>query len=514
MVKETNKATNRSNLLPYLALLAVLAAQLAFRLFLNQWEFFGDDACITFRYAQNLAWGRGFVYNPGEHVLGTTTPLYALILAVPVWLGMAVGAASRLVNIASDIFCVLLVFQVIKRISGRYFAALIGAIIYAVSPFFTLFIMKGMEYSLVSLLMLLTVSFMLARKQIAFGVVTALALILRVDLALFVLIMYITVWVAGKKFPLKELITTALVYLPWLIFSVLYFGSPVPVTLSAKLVQFVANTTFANNLEAMANSLGMLAAPILAYIVLAVLGLVANFKKLVVVALALWSLLYILAQLIFSPPFFAWYYLPLLVSLSILAGLGWGAIAGFAQRLFKSKAVCVALAVLVCLATAAVTIPLWTGRMARMVFLNTYEFNIARQAGTWCAVNLQEEATLMSPAPGYEGIFTRIRILDLGCLVSPQLLKYFRGRNYVDASRMAILAEKPDFLELFDPADPRTASETGYLPLKKFLYKGGKKARQVMIEHIIYANPQSEIAGRLLGLKSDGDVRFKDESIE
>ena len=34
-----------------------------------------DDAYITYRYARNLATGRGFVYNPGEAVMGTTAPL-------------------------------------------------------------------------------------------------------------------------------------------------------------------------------------------------------------------------------------------------------------------------------------------------------------------------------------------------------------------------------------------------------------------------------------------------------
>jgi len=40
-----------------------------------------DDAYITFRYARNLVNGLGFVYNPGQHVQGTTTPLYTLLLA-------------------------------------------------------------------------------------------------------------------------------------------------------------------------------------------------------------------------------------------------------------------------------------------------------------------------------------------------------------------------------------------------------------------------------------------------
>ena len=49
-----------------------------------------DDAYITFRYARNLVTGAGFVYNPGERVLGTTTPLYTWLLA-----GLALATGSR-----------------------------------------------------------------------------------------------------------------------------------------------------------------------------------------------------------------------------------------------------------------------------------------------------------------------------------------------------------------------------------------------------------------------------------
>ncbi|NTW09540.1 MAG: hypothetical protein HGA28_08240, partial [Anaerolineaceae bacterium] len=41
-----------------------------------------DDAFITYRYVQNLLSWQGLVFNPGEQVLGTTTPLYALLLSV------------------------------------------------------------------------------------------------------------------------------------------------------------------------------------------------------------------------------------------------------------------------------------------------------------------------------------------------------------------------------------------------------------------------------------------------
>jgi hypothetical protein len=40
-----------------------------------------DDPYITYRYAQNIGAGAGFIYNPAERTLSTTTPLFALVLA-------------------------------------------------------------------------------------------------------------------------------------------------------------------------------------------------------------------------------------------------------------------------------------------------------------------------------------------------------------------------------------------------------------------------------------------------
>ncbi len=51
-----------------------------------------DDFFITYRYADNLAAGRGFAFNPGERVFGLTAPGHGLLLA----------AAGRLSGIAVD----------------------------------------------------------------------------------------------------------------------------------------------------------------------------------------------------------------------------------------------------------------------------------------------------------------------------------------------------------------------------------------------------------------------------
>ncbi len=77
-----------------------LARALLFLLFLGQLLAFagikGEDCFITFRYARNLAEGRGLVYNPGEYVEGISNPYWALCNAALYALGMAKGLACTL----------------------------------------------------------------------------------------------------------------------------------------------------------------------------------------------------------------------------------------------------------------------------------------------------------------------------------------------------------------------------------------------------------------------------------
>ena len=57
-----------------------------------------DDVYITLRYAENLAAGRGFVFNPGEHVEGASNLLWVLILAAAAWGGFDPLLAAKLLG--------------------------------------------------------------------------------------------------------------------------------------------------------------------------------------------------------------------------------------------------------------------------------------------------------------------------------------------------------------------------------------------------------------------------------
>src|SRR5262249_10752316 len=68
-------------------------------------HFTADDALITFRYARNLIAGNGFIYNAGERVLGTTTPLFTLLLSGFGLVGVDPFTAALITNAISD--CVI-----------------------------------------------------------------------------------------------------------------------------------------------------------------------------------------------------------------------------------------------------------------------------------------------------------------------------------------------------------------------------------------------------------------------
>ncbi|HEX2897515.1 MAG TPA: hypothetical protein VHP63_05640, partial [candidate division Zixibacteria bacterium] len=73
-----------------------VAARLVFHFLTG---FTADDALITFRYAENLAAGNGFVYNLGERVLGTTTPLFTFLLTIFVLIKVPVFSAALFISL-------------------------------------------------------------------------------------------------------------------------------------------------------------------------------------------------------------------------------------------------------------------------------------------------------------------------------------------------------------------------------------------------------------------------------
>jgi len=200
-----------------------------------------DDAYITFRYARNLVEGVGFVYNPGERVLGTTTPLYTLLMA-----GLALATGSRdfptlalAVNALAGALSVGLLYGLGKRFAGHRAPATAAALLWAVAPFSVTFAVGGMETDLTVALLLAASYAHLTDRPHTMAALSALALLARPDTAILLGLLWLDlILTQTRKRQLvgvwrEGLIALALLA-PWLIFGTLYLGSPLTGSIAAK----------------------------------------------------------------------------------------------------------------------------------------------------------------------------------------------------------------------------------------------------------------------------------------
>lgn len=201
-----------------------------------------DDSFITFRYARNILAGDGFVYNPGEAVMGTTTPLYTLLMVA---LGTVSGGVhapfavlALSVNAAADALTVLLLW-LIGRHWRQDLAGAAAALTWAVLPFSVTFAIGGLETSVYVLLLTACAYYYITRQVAPAAFLGSLALLTRPDalilLAPIALDHLLRVLRKEEKLRWLDLLALLLLPLVWYGFATLQFGSPIPHSVQAKL---------------------------------------------------------------------------------------------------------------------------------------------------------------------------------------------------------------------------------------------------------------------------------------
>jgi hypothetical protein len=214
-----------------------------------------DDSYITFRYARNILAGEGFVYNPGERVLGTTTPFYTLLLT---GLGALFGGTQApfpvlalAVNALADAATCILLYLIGKRLSLEW-AGAGAALIWAIAPFSVTFAVGGLETSFYVLFLCSTATFHLYDRHKTTAFFGALALLTRPDALILLgpiaLDRLIQIWLEHRRKQnlLADVWNTswkeaALFLAPtvlWFGFATLYFGNPLPHSIGAKAIAY------------------------------------------------------------------------------------------------------------------------------------------------------------------------------------------------------------------------------------------------------------------------------------
>jgi hypothetical protein len=213
-----------------LALVAILGGVVSYFTFA---DFLFEDSYITLRYATNLAAGRGFVFQTGEWVFGTSAPLWAMLLAVPIALGaepelvMDVGFCASLAGLAYA--GGRLLHRLGAPRAGIAFAVAISLGVGRLQAYW------GMETPLFIGLLFGAWCLALDRRHALSGAVLGLACVARYEGYAFAIAMALGLvsqrnWSAIRV----GVLPFAGVTVPWLLFAWHYFGSLIPLPAPAK----------------------------------------------------------------------------------------------------------------------------------------------------------------------------------------------------------------------------------------------------------------------------------------
>lgn len=118
-----------------------------------------EDAYVSFRFANNLANGEGFVWNSGERpVEGYTNFLWVVIMAVITKIGLGVEAWSQILGIAASILAFYYVYSLSMLIDeGKHsFINFIAVALMAISGPIATWASSGMETNLFMLFIIMS----------------------------------------------------------------------------------------------------------------------------------------------------------------------------------------------------------------------------------------------------------------------------------------------------------------------------------------------------------------------
>lgn len=208
-----------------------------------------DDTYITFRYALNIAEGLGFVYNEGERVLGTTSPLWALALAAIHAAGGSIETGALILGVAADGLTALLIARLVLAVGFPSRAAVAGSVLFLATIDSMTIARSGMETALFTAVVLGALTAIARSRPATAGALTGAAVLLRPEgLCLFVVLgatLLLSRTRADARKHAAGVATAAAICLAWLAFSFWYFGSPVPQSIAAKASHVTADPSLA-----------------------------------------------------------------------------------------------------------------------------------------------------------------------------------------------------------------------------------------------------------------------------
>jgi len=421
-------------------------------------ENLNDDSFITLTFAKNLSLGNGFVYNHAPEVLGTTTPLYTLLVAFTHGLFPSTDLPSVAVFFSAlcwlGIGWLFFVFRKAWGITG-WQAAIIGIVIYWSPWVFSL----GMEAYVFAFVLVLCLSFFWSEWYFAAGVTAGFLHLVRGEGGLIVGILGALLLVKAllkKGSPIKVrfmplICLVAGFVIPvgiWMAYAYPTFGDFLPNTLAAKraqganlygrpfLVRLIQEwipsweKRFSVGGVSWLNIWWILSA-------LGIFAIIRRYKKFIV--LFAWLGLYIAGYVLLKVSAYYWYQLPVLFVMYIFFSIGIIEVMRFLLGL-RARSWLKIIAVVIFAAFILSRLVLPSIQSVR-TFQGDNRGPSYRGLSTWFNENSDPKESIGYIEIGYLGYFTSNRIVDLAGLINPEAAEHISNSDY----SWAFWDEKPDY---------------------------------------------------------------------
>lgn len=441
-----------------------------------------DDAFITYRYAANLIAVKGFVYNEGARVLGTTTPLFTLVLA---FFGLFFGAdnlpvIANWVNHLADGGTAVLFYWIGLRLWRSRALALVLALFFVFSFHSVFNSGTGMETSFFSFLVLFAMQQMLGGRPRSSFALAALALMTRPDALILIvalvacrILIFRNSAIRNPKSAILDVLPAAGLLIPYFILLHAYFGSVMPQSVVAKALLWnvgegMFSSRFGNFHEAVMFLSGFLfkthsrlksvnyeqAIPTVALFGLGCLEIARRDRRFLL--LPAFGLLFIAAYAKSGGFLFQWYLVPTVPYLILATFAGFVYLAGLAARRMKipearlAAAVCAIILVLqsFVFVDGKKSIP----SAIKRVMYPSHTEKLYRHALTFVHP-AAARFSIMAPEIGYIGFFRPdATIIDPFGLTNPEVTDYYRRHpdklpRGVECITPAIVeATRPDYI--------------------------------------------------------------------
>lgn len=322
-----------------------------------------DDTYITLSYARNVAEHAHWGLTPGMTSNAATSPLNVLLLALFTVLLRPVAGVDPVLalGVLTTVLCALAGWCAAKaaqRLGVSTVWAAVALVVVLANPF--LVSALGLEVVLLAAGMAALLAAALARRPAVYGVVAGAALLARLDMVVFVVLIALTAPGVLRRLHVAVGLCAA-VSLPWFAFSWFQLGSAIPDTFVIKTLQhtFGPGRTYLRGLWThyhplmpTAVDVGVAPAALGVLVLLAVLlvGAVQRLRRVAsrrrttgsaplrrptaapLAGLGLGGAAYFGVYSVLGVPPYQWYYVPPMASLSYVAVLGTAVLARRARH--------------------------------------------------------------------------------------------------------------------------------------------------------------------------------------